>query len=29
MYMNGVSPTDVPLKVNPYLSDYVTAYNAA
>ena len=28
MYMNGVSPTDVPLKVNPYLSDYVTAYNA-
>ena len=28
MYMNGVSPTDVPLKVNPYLSDYATAYNA-
>ena len=28
MYMNGVSPTSSPLKVNPYLSDYVTAYNA-
>lgn len=28
MYMNGVSPTSTPLKVNPYLSDYVTAYNA-
>ena len=28
MYMNGVSPTSGPLKVNPYLSDYVTAYNA-
>ena len=27
MYMNGVSPTSGPLKVNPYLSDYVTAYN--
>ncbi len=27
MYMNGVSPTSSPLKVNPYLSDYVTAYN--
>ena len=25
MYMNGVSPTSSPLKVNPYLSDYVTA----
>ena len=29
MYMNGVSPTSGPLKVNPYLSDYVTAYNTA
>ena len=28
MYMNGVSPTSGPLKVNPYLSDYATAYNA-
>lgn len=28
MYMNGVSPTSGPLKVNPYLSDYVAAYNA-
>ena len=28
MYMNGVSPTSGPLKVNPYLSDYITAYNA-
>ena len=28
MYMNGTSPTSGPLKVNPYLSDYVTAYNA-
>lgn len=28
MYMNGESPTSPPLKVNPYLSDYVTAYNA-
>ena len=28
MYMNGVSPTSGMLKVNPYLSDYVTAYNA-
>ena len=28
MYMNGTSPTSPPLKVNPYLSDYVTAYNA-
>ncbi|MDY4104227.1 MAG: CoA transferase [Oscillospiraceae bacterium] len=28
MYMNGVSPTSSPLKVNPFLSDYVTAYNA-
>ena len=28
MYMNGVSPESGPLKVNPYLSDYVTAYNA-
>lgn len=28
MYMNGTSPTSSPLKVNPYLSDYVTAYNA-
>ena len=27
MFMNGVSPTSGPLKVNPYLSDYVTAYN--
>ena len=27
MYMNGVNPTSGPLKVNPYLSDYVTAYN--
>ncbi len=27
MYMNGVAPTASPLKVNPYLSDYVTAYN--
>ena len=28
MYMNGTSPTSPPLKVNPYLSDYATAYNA-
>ena len=28
MYMNGTSPTSGPLKVNPFLSDYVTAYNA-
>ena len=28
MYMNGTSPTSPPLKVNPYLSDYITAYNA-
>ncbi len=28
MYMNGVSPTSAPLKVNPYLSDYATALNA-
>ena len=28
MYMNGVSPTSPPLKVNPYLSDYATALNA-
>ena len=28
MYLNGPSPTSSPLKVNPYLSDYVTAYNA-
>ena len=28
MYMNGVSPTSGMLKVNPYLSDYITAYNA-
>lgn len=28
MYTNGASPTASPLKVNPYLSDYVTAYNA-
>ncbi len=27
MYMNGVAPDAAPLKVNPYLSDYVTAYN--
>ena len=27
MYMNGINPTSGPLKVNPYLSDYVTAYN--
>jgi crotonobetainyl-CoA:carnitine CoA-transferase CaiB-like acyl-CoA transferase len=27
MYMNGASPDAAPLKVNPYLSDYVTAYN--
>ena len=28
MYMNGSSPTSPPLKVNPYLSDYATAFNA-
>lgn len=28
MYMNGVSPTSAPLKVNPYLSDYATALQA-
>ena len=28
MYMNGTSPTSPPLKVNPYLSDYATAFNA-
>ena len=28
MYMNGISPTSPPLKVNPYLSDYATAMNA-
>ena len=28
MYMNGESPTSPPLRVNPYISDYVTAYNA-
>lgn len=28
MYMNGASPTSPPLKVSPYLSDYVTAMNA-
>lgn len=28
MYMNGVAPDAAPLKVNPFLSDYVTAYNA-
>ncbi len=28
MYLNGESPTSSPLKVNPYLSDYVTAFNA-
>ena len=28
MYMNGVSPTSAPLKVNPFLSDYATALNA-
>ena len=28
MYMNGASPTSSPTKVNPYLSDYITAYNA-
>ena len=27
MYMNGESPKSPALKVNPYLSDYVTAYN--
>lgn len=27
MYTNGESPTSPPLKVNPYLSDFVTAYN--
>lgn len=29
MYLNGTSPTSPPLKVNPYLSDYATALNAA
>jgi L-carnitine CoA-transferase/bile acid-CoA hydrolase len=29
IYMNGEGPTAQPLKVNPYLSDYVTAYNTA
>ena len=29
MYLNGTSPTAPPLKVNPYLSDYATALNAA
>ena len=28
MYMNGTSPTSPPLKVNPFLSDYATAFNA-
>ena len=28
MYMNGASPTSTPLKVNPYISDFITAYNA-
>lgn len=28
MYLNGEGPTSKPLKVNPYLSDYVTAFNA-
>lgn len=28
MYMNGVSPTSPPLKVNPFLSDYATAFQA-
>ncbi len=28
MYLNGETPTSAPLKVNPYLSDYITAYNA-
>ncbi len=27
MYMNGESPESPALKVNPYLSDYITAYN--
>ncbi len=27
MYMNGESPTSAPLKVNPYISDFMTAYN--
>lgn len=27
MYTNGENPTSPPLKVNPYLSDFVTAYN--
>lgn len=27
MYLNGISPTSSPLKVNPYLSDYATALN--
>ncbi len=29
MYLNGTSPTSSPLKVNPFLSDYATAFNAA
>ena len=28
MYMNGAGPTAPPLRVNPYISDYVTAFNA-
>ena len=28
MYVNGMSPTSSPMKVNPSLSDYMTAYNA-
>ncbi len=28
MYLNGEQPNSPPLKVNPYLSDYVTAFHA-
>lgn len=27
MYLNGASPDAPPTKVNPYISDYITAYN--